>query len=234
MQIGTDFEPYLPLCESKEIAGPAPERAACTTWKSEGASVAHECVAAAGVPGLNLFHLLDHDDESPFDQIRPPPGPQIDADKPGDGDLDLVDFAVFQRSYTLIPNAEQPRANPFAVECCLDESGLRQLGGCIGGPAATLPPPGCDAHLSCVVAFPEPVGPGDYLYQLCRDGEPILPDLTKTCFAAQDADFEPAFLCQAAPLSGVTTFAAFDADRDGDLDLTDYARYQYSLAIPVP
>lgn len=191
----------------------------------------HEC-NAAGVSGIDLFTLLDHDDEPPDDQIRPPPGPRIDADKPGDGDLDLVDFAVFQNTYPLIPNAEQPTANPFAVECCVDEAGLRQLGGCLSGPSATLPPPGCDSHLNCVVAFSEPVGPGDYLYQLCRDGEPILPENSKRCFAVQDADFKPAFLCQAAPLSGVTTSAAFDADRDGDLDLADFARYQNSLAIP--
>jgi hypothetical protein len=203
-------------------------RGLCSSWRVGDDEPVARCVAPPTI-GIDLFSLYDHDVEVyPIRVLTEP-------DQPADGDVDLMDFSVFQNIYPIFPNAVQPKANPFVAECCLAEDGLRRLGNCLSGPGIDTQPAGCESHLSCVIGFDAPVGPGDEMFQLCRAGEPLPPKTgLETCVGIEDTPFVPAFECQAAPLPGVDTFSTFDGDADGDFDLADYARYQYSLAVPTP
>ena len=197
------------LClDAPDGDGEVSARSFCSSWRVDGTNVARRC--ALSEVAIDLFALCDDD---------------------RDGDLDLRDVAVFQNTFPLVPNAQQPQANPFVAECCVDEGALLGLGGCLGGPGAQFPGSGCDGEVSCVIGFAEPVGPGDELFQLCRAGEPQLPTSGReTCVVMEDVPFTPVFRCQAAPLPGISTFVMYDWDLDGDLDLADYSAFLASPA----
>ena len=65
------------LCASGEPVLPGPSDAVCVSWQAEGVPAAHLC-PARNIPGSTFFIVSDAD---------------------GDADVDLADFAVFQREF---------------------------------------------------------------------------------------------------------------------------------------
>jgi hypothetical protein len=150
-------------------------------------------------------------------------------DSDDDGDLDLRDLALFQQFPPLIHSIARPQAAVVQNECCLGESGLRNLGNCMSGPGQTDVPHTCQSAVECEVGFDQPVEGGDYAYQLCDVDGTIMPDASAMCVSWSAAQMPLVDACPASHVPGITAFITFDADGDGDFDLTDYADFQRAV-----
>ncbi len=145
---GPDTALMSKVCAPGPSHLPDEPRAICSSWVEDDIPVTRQCIASADT------------NFSPFDIY--------DADR--DGDLDLRDIAVFQQIYKSVPNEVQSEARLVSVECCTplseqDSTDTVHLDSEIA--TATL----ANGNLTvCTLGFSGRLGPGDYLYELCRPG----------------------------------------------------------------
>jgi len=188
-----------------------PPRAYCTEWHADSPQPQVFCVAKAN-SSVNLFDAFDG-----F----------------GDGDLDLVDFSVFQDLYDAVPKQIQSDAVVGSVECCLPFEGAQRIAECLSGPGECHDLGFCDLGSICIVGLSAPVEVGDYMNRVCAQGSTELPDpATSFCISWADPSTDVAFTCQAAFTQGITPFVVMDDDGDGDLDLLDFAAFQNDFDLP--
>lgn len=159
---GADTALMPQMCAPDQPDLPDEPRAICSSWVADNVPVTRQCVASANT------------DFSPFDIY--------DADR--DGDLDLRDIAVFQQIYESVPNEVQSEARLVFVECCTP-----------GSEQGSTDRVHLDSEIAtdtlangslpvCTLGFSGALGPGDYLYELCRPGAAPKSSSTGTeCFS---------------------------------------------------
>lgn len=153
--------------------------------------------------GIDLFSVFDDDQ---------------------DGDLDLIDVAVFMNTYDPAPKRVQSDARPVAAACCFTLNNQRSAGECLSGPDVLHSVESCDNQGICSIGFSALIEPGDYLYKMCAPAPSIPKDNSSAACAFWSHVPEPiAFSCVASYDPGITPFVTFDADGDGDFDLSDLA-----------
>jgi hypothetical protein len=197
------------LCDSQRPVTRPPERAHCASWADETALAVQECVAKSQ-PSVNLWSVFDDE---------------------GDGDFDLVDLAGFQDVYQVTPKLVQSEAVLVAVECCVPESVIRNLGACLSGPQETNLPAECEASTDCVYGFSELIEIGDWQYTMCTSKPPVLPDPFAAYCISWDGGVSVTFICHAAHLPGHSLAILADDDGDEDVDLADFATFQREFGV---
>ncbi|MDO8629290.1 MAG: hypothetical protein Q7R41_02255 [Phycisphaerales bacterium] len=218
---GPDTNLMGQLCDPERTTIPDFSRAYCSGWADESVSIAYECIAKSH-PSVTIFEVFD--DEQ-------------------DGDMDLRDINAFQEFYQVAPNQVQCDAILVALECCVPESVVRDIGRCLSGPVVhefvgrppriiSTPPP-CNEDIRCTLGFSAPVELGDYLYRMCAAGLPIDPNASiGYCSSWEVAETQVVFECPANKAAGVTFFVVSDSDGDDDVDLFDFAAFQRGFDLP--
>lgn len=169
---GADTALMPQMCAGDQTDLPDEPRAICSSWIADNVSVVSQCVASADT------------NFSPFDIY--------DADR--DGDLDLRDIAVFQQVYESVPNEVQSDARLVFVECCTPASDQ-------GSPDSEIATDTLAAGSLpvCTLGFSGALGPGDYLYELCRRGStPKAVAVAAECFSWSEEGVPVVQWCEAS------------------------------------
>ncbi|MEK6677411.1 MAG: hypothetical protein AABZ47_17380 [Planctomycetota bacterium] len=196
------------LCDLDATVSPIPERGYCSIWGFASLPAMQECVAKPNLVAT-LFSVFDDD---------------------GDGDLDEIDVAVFEKVRQPVPRTQQTEAVLTYVECCIPDAAIRGIGRCLSGPGVTTRPLDCEGTATCIAGFSEPVLPGDYLHGLCSS-EPVIPPKPTEmyCFGWEADEVSTGFLCPSIIVPGNSLFSISDADDDADVDLQDFSAFQRAL-----
>lgn len=158
---GADTTLMPEMCAPGQPDLPDEPRAVCWSWMADNVPITRQCVAAANT-NFSQFDIYD-------------------ADR--DGDLDLRDIAVFQQIYKSVPNEVQSDARLVFVECCTPASEQGSTDGVYLEPHMANDPLAAGSLPFCTLGFSAPVGPGDYLYELCRPGPAPESKADADCFS---------------------------------------------------
>lgn len=184
------------------------DRGFCSSWSDDSIPVVQQCVA---IPNADITMFEVYDDDQ-------------------DGDLDVADLAMFKQVYAGVPKLTQSDAAVVAVDCCIHDAVLPQIGECLSGPGVTTQPPGCALRPACVTGFSAPLETGDWLYRVCAL-TPVPPASdTSHCVSWQSSGEPVVFECPTVPTLAPSFFVLADTDADVDVDLRDFAVMQREIA----